>query len=146
MIQVILFINLILSFFQMAQAASALMPLTVLQAATALTGTRRAPTNPVVGAAVAAGGPIHHQPQLGRFRYSPLGTTALASNAGPTLTAGGLVGGMPADLLTTSALLQMQMASQTAQQQLAALQAAAASNPAASVLANAPTVGSPGRE
>lgn len=106
----------------MAQAASTLMPLTVLQAASALTGggvARRVPAQPV-------GGPIHHQPQVGRFRYSPIGATGLATTvnqATPALATTGLVGGMPtADLLTTSALLQMQMSQQ---QQLAALQQAA---------------------
>ncbi|KAI6183807.1 ELAV-like protein 4 [Aphelenchoides bicaudatus] len=106
----------------MAQAAS-LMPLTVLQAASALTTTpngaaavRRVPAQTV-------GGPIHHQAQVGRFRYSPIGASGLATTVNPSasaLTNPGIVAGMPtADLLTTSALLQMQ------QQQLAALQQAA---------------------
>lgn len=120
----------------MAQAASSLMPLTVLQAASALTAnpaSRRVPTQTV-------GGPIHHQPQVGRFRYSPLGTGGLATSvaANPALaSASGLMGSMPTtDLLTTSALIQMQ---QLQQQQLAALQQAALAqaNPStsASVLA-----------
>ncbi|KAI6228664.1 ELAV-like protein 4 [Aphelenchoides fujianensis] len=126
---------------QMAQAASALMPLTVLQAANALTPAAR--RNPAAAGAATgvAGGPIHHQPQVGRFRYSPITPATLAAAAPvvpSALAAGGLVGGMPADLLTTSALLQMQInaGAQTAaaQQQLAALQQAAAASATSAVL------------
>uniref|UniRef100_A0A914UNK6 RRM domain-containing protein n=1 Tax=Plectus sambesii TaxID=2011161 RepID=A0A914UNK6_9BILA len=71
---------------QVAQAASALMPLALLNTASA----RRFPA-----------GPIHHTPSAGRFRYSPLATVG-----------GGGVGngGSATDLLTTSALLQMAQA------------------------------------
>uniref|UniRef100_A0A915AAJ1 RRM domain-containing protein n=1 Tax=Parascaris univalens TaxID=6257 RepID=A0A915AAJ1_PARUN len=72
-----------------AQAASALMPLALLNtAAVAATGRR-------FGA-----GPIHHTPQAGRFRYSPLASvTGSTSNAAASQ-----------DLLTTQ-LLQMAAAS-----------------------------------
>ncbi|KAI6228407.1 ELAV-like protein 4 [Aphelenchoides besseyi] len=135
----------------MLQMAQTLMPITVLQAANALNSA----AVPRRTATAVAGGPIHHQTQVGRFRYSPITPATLATSAPvvtPTaLTAGGLVGGMPTDLLTTSALLQMQMnaGAQTAQQQLAALQqvAAVSGTPTASTVlsgaTNAPTAGSP---
>lgn len=127
----------------MAQAASALMPLTVLQAASALQNAntiRRVPTQTV-------GGPIHHQAQVGRFRYSPIGGSV--ASATPTLAANPIVGSIPtADFLTTSALLQMQMS----QQQLAALQQAAVAQTGVATVAGgvlpstAQTVGSnPGK-
>uniref|UniRef100_A0A183DF31 Secreted protein n=1 Tax=Gongylonema pulchrum TaxID=637853 RepID=A0A183DF31_9BILA len=75
-----------------AQAASALMPLALLSSLTAASGRR-------VGT-----GPIHHTPQTGRFRYTPLagapGTTAATTAAATAAAASS------PELITTQ-LLQM---------------------------------------
>lgn len=73
--------------FQVAQAASALMPLALLNTVAATS--RR----------FSAAGPIHHTPQTGRFRYSPL--ASVAAPAANTTT--------NSDLLATQ-ILQMAVA------------------------------------
>lgn len=132
----------------MANAASALMPLGVLQNAAATAGATVSTPRAVPTAAVTlpsalsagAGGPIHHQPSLGRFRYSPLAASTSLTNAAAAAAAAAqqaagvtpigvgahtnLLGQVPAtDLLTTSALLQLQF-QQAALQQAAIQQAA----------------------
>ncbi len=68
------------------------MPLALLNSAAAASSVAAARRFPA--------GPIHHTPQAGRFRYSPLASVT-----------GGSVGSASAqDLLTTSALLQMAQA------------------------------------
>uniref|UniRef100_A0A1I7VX04 ELAV-like protein 2 n=1 Tax=Loa loa TaxID=7209 RepID=A0A1I7VX04_LOALO len=98
---------------QIAQAASALMPLALLSSISATSGRR-------IGA-----GPIHHTPQAGRFRYTPL------AGAPGTTTATTATTSSP-ELITTQ-LLQMAAATGTSTSpvQLAAL---ANSTPCASVV------------
>lgn len=79
----------------MAQAASALMPLTVLQAA-ALTAGNSAQN-------VMAPGPIHHQTQVGRFRYSPIGSALNTNLKNPNLKNPVLAGGISTISLSTIA-------------------------------------------
>lgn len=116
---------------QMAQAATTLLPLTVLQNAL----TVGAPTRRV--SAQTVGGPIHHQPQVGRFRYSPIGNHAGLANTVTAQTNPALSTAIPtADLLTVNTLLQLQ------QQHLALQQAAVAAQTNPTILAasaNAPT-------
>lgn len=65
----------------MAQAASSILPISVLQQAAAaqvlslnsLTATQRSVTTT---------GPIHHASQIGRFRYSPLAGVPVIANSG----------------------------------------------------------------
>ncbi|VDN81605.1 unnamed protein product [Brugia pahangi] len=78
---------------QIAQAASALMPLALLSSISATSGRR-------IGA-----GPIHHTPQAGRFRYTPL------AGAPGTTTATTATTSSP-ELITTQ-LLQMAAATGT---------------------------------
>ncbi|VDK67355.1 unnamed protein product [Litomosoides sigmodontis] len=98
---------------QIAQAASALMPLALLSSISATSGRR-------IGA-----GPIHHTPQAGRFRYTPL------AGAPGTTTATTATTSSP-ELITTQ-LLQMAAATGTSTSpvQLAAL---ANSTPCGSVV------------
>ncbi|KAH7710030.1 RNA-binding protein [Aphelenchoides avenae] len=86
---------------QMAQAASSLLPLTLMQTAAATTALRGAP--------LTVGGPMHHTPQLGRFRYSPIGTMT-GGLAGTNTISPAMAAVQPtsvADFYTTQALLQM---------------------------------------
>lgn len=59
---------------QMAQAASALLPLAMLQQTSIAAQT-------VAGRRTTTAGPIHHTPQIGRFRYSPLAPVASTASA-----------------------------------------------------------------
>lgn len=68
------------------QAATTLVPLSTILGA------------PTLRAAAGGIGPMHHTPITSKYRYSPMGAIAAVSQ--PTAT-------LPADYLTTSALLQM---------------------------------------
>uniref|UniRef100_A0A915E5D1 RRM domain-containing protein n=3 Tax=Protostomia TaxID=33317 RepID=A0A915E5D1_9BILA len=105
------------SALQMAQAASALLPLQMLQNAAV-----QASASALNRRQVVLGGnpgPIHHTPQVGRFRYSPLaGMPVIAgsslANAQNMQMANPAVGATPADLYAANAFLQMQLAAAAA--------------------------------
>ncbi|MFH4977737.1 hypothetical protein AB6A40_004446 [Gnathostoma spinigerum] len=107
---------------QVAQAASALMPLALLNTAAAAATGRR------IGA-----GPIHHTPSAGRFRYSPIAAAAPGSNSSAASAAS-------SDLFTAQ-LLQMAAASDVLGAGTSPAQLAALANTAAAAAA-APTAAS----
>ncbi|KAI1703605.1 RNA recognition motif domain-containing protein [Ditylenchus destructor] len=126
------------SALQMAQAATALIPLTsMLQNAAAVQASAALPVNnliarppimlgsmaptvaglPTTAPMAAAGGPMHHTSQLSRFRYSPLAGAPVisASAAGSNTGMSALMNpGGATDLYTANAIAQLQMQMQMA--------------------------------
>ncbi|CAB3405536.1 unnamed protein product [Caenorhabditis bovis] len=81
----------VLQELEAVQQAASLVPLTTILGAAPLPRT-------------SALGPIHHTPMTSKYRYSPMGAISVAQ---PAAAAAAAAAAVPADYLTTSALLQM---------------------------------------